>query len=61
MSKTSISNDNQQPTRDELLESNRRLQASLKRCETLVADCKDKLADAYGLSRPGDEQDARLP
>jgi hypothetical protein len=53
-----LSNDNQAPTREELLESNRRLQISLKRCETLVADCKDKLADAYGLVRPEDELDA---
>ena len=61
MSMKSLSNDNQPPSRDELLESNRRLQASLKRCETLVADCKDKLADAYGLSRPDDEQEAGRP
>ncbi len=59
MLKPELSNDNHAPSRDELLASNRRLQASLKRCETLVADCKDKLADAYGLSRPDGERDAR--
>ena len=61
MSKTT-SNDNQMLTRAELLASNRALSASLKRCENLVADCKDKLAEAYGLTRPDDDdKDARLP
>ena len=61
MSRNLLSNDNQAPTRAELLESNRKLQASLKRCETLVADCKDKLADAYGLTPPDDDQEASRP
>jgi len=47
-----LSNDNQLPTKAELETSNRELRASLKRCEDLVADCKDKLATAYGLTRP---------
>lgn len=54
-------NDNQALSREELIESNRKLKASLKRCETLVADCKDKLSDAYGLTRPDEEQEARRP
>jgi len=47
-----LSNDNQLPTHAELETSNRELRASLRRCEDLVADCKDKLAVAYGLSPP---------
>lgn len=61
MSNIKLSNDNQIPTRAELLESNRKLQASLKRCEALVADCKDKLVDAYGLTRPDEDRDAQRP
>lgn len=45
-------NDNQVPTYAELETSNRELRASLRRCENLVADCKDKLAAAYGLASP---------
>jgi len=52
MANTSSSNDNQLPTRAELAASNRELKASLKRCEDLVSDCKDKLVTAYGLSLP---------
>ncbi len=47
------SNDNHMPTRGELEASNRQLKESLRRCEEIVSDCKDKLVDAYGLSRPG--------
>jgi hypothetical protein len=50
--KTGTSNDNQLHTRAELEASNRELRASLKRCEALVSDCKDKLALMYGLKRP---------
>lgn len=46
------SNDNQLPSRAELETSNRELKASLKRCEELVSDCKDKLVSAYGLALP---------
>jgi cellobiose-specific phosphotransferase system component IIA len=41
------SNDDQLPTRAELESANRELQASLKKCEALVADCRDKLAAAH--------------
>ncbi len=37
-------NDDRLPTRDELEAANRELNASLKKCEALVADCRDKLA-----------------
>ena len=47
-----LSNDNRLPTRAELEASNRELRASLKRCEDLVSDCKDKLVTAYGLTLP---------
>lgn len=47
-----LSNDNQVLTHAELETSNRELRASLRRCEDLVADCKDKLAAAYGLTPP---------
>ena len=50
--KSVSSNDNQLATRAELEASNRELRSSLKRCEELVSDCKDKLLQAYGLSRP---------
>ena len=46
------SNDNQLPTRAELNAANRELKASLKRCEALVSDCKDKLVEAHGLTLP---------
>jgi hypothetical protein len=49
---TCTSNDNQLHTRAELEASNRELRASLKRCEDLVSDCKDKLALMYGLELP---------
>ena len=45
-------NDNQRPSNAELEASNRELRASLKRCEDLVADCKDKLVAAHGLTLP---------
>jgi hypothetical protein len=51
------SNDNQRLTRAELERSNRELRASLEKCEQLVSDCKDKLAAAYGLSRPPTTKD----
>jgi hypothetical protein len=52
MTKTSVSsNDNQLATRAELEASNRELRASLKKCEDLVSDCKDKV-QAYGLDPP---------
>jgi cellobiose-specific phosphotransferase system component IIA len=41
------SNDDQLPTRAELEAANRELKASLKKCEALVADCRDKLAAAH--------------
>lgn len=47
-----LSNDNQLLTRAELEASNRELRASLKRCEDMVSDCKDKLVAAYGLVLP---------
>jgi hypothetical protein len=47
-----LSNDNQRPTRAELEAANRELRASLKRCEALVSDCRDKLVEAHGLSQP---------
>jgi hypothetical protein len=50
--KSAFSNDNQLATRAELEASNRELRASLKRCEDLVSDCKDKLLQAYGLIQP---------
>ena len=37
-------NDDQLPMRAELEAANRELKASLKKCEALVADCRDKLA-----------------
>ena len=48
----SLLNDNQLPTRAELEASNRELKASLKQCEELLSDCKDKLVAAYGLTVP---------
>jgi hypothetical protein len=45
-------NDNQCPTRAELEATNRDLRDSLKKCEELVADCKDKLVVAHGLTLP---------
>ena len=45
-------NDNELPTRAELEASNRELRENLKRCEDLIADCKDKLVSAYGLTLP---------
>ena len=51
MARKSISsNDNELATRAELEASNRQLRASLKRCEDLVSDCKDKLMQVYGLT-----------
>lgn len=50
--KSVLSNDNQLATRAELEASNRELRASLKRCEDLVSDCRDKLLQAYGLTQP---------
>jgi len=51
MTKKSVSsNDNQLATRAELEASNRELRASLRKCEDLVSDCKDKLLQAYGLT-----------
>ena len=47
-----VANDNQRPSHAELEASNRELRASLKRCEDLVADCKDKLVAAHGLTLP---------
>ena len=52
MAESLSSNDDQIPTRAELETSNRELKASLKRCEDLVSDCKDKLVTAYGLAVP---------
>ena len=53
MARNSVSsNDNRPPTRAELEASNRELRASLKKCEDLVSDCKDKLLQAYGLAHP---------
>jgi hypothetical protein len=53
MARKSVSlNDNQRATRAELEASNRELRASLKRCEDLVAECKDKIMEAYGLEPP---------
>ncbi len=40
------SNDDQ-PTRAELEAANRELKASLKKCEALVADCRDNLVAAH--------------
>ena len=55
MAKESISsNDNELATRAELEASNCQLRASLKRCEDLVSDCKDKLMQAYGLDQPAE-------
>jgi HPt (histidine-containing phosphotransfer) domain-containing protein len=51
-------NDNQLPTRAELETSNRQLRASLKQCEELLADCKDKLIVAYGLTVPDNTAEA---
>ena len=50
--KSHLSNDNHVLTHAELQTSNRELRASLRRCEDLVADCKDKLAAAYGIAPP---------
>jgi hypothetical protein len=50
--KSVSSNDNRPATRAELEASNQQLRASLKRCEDLVSDCKDKLMQAYGLDPP---------
>ena len=52
MTCNSSTNDNQLPTRAELESSNRELKASLKQCEELLSDCKDKLVAAYGLTLP---------
>ena len=54
MAETTSSNDNQLPTRAELETSNRELRASLKQCEELLGDCRDKLVAAYGLTLPDD-------
>ena len=54
-----LSNDNELPTRAELEAENRRLRASLAKCEGLVSDCRDKLMHAYGLDPPAaDEKEA---
>ena len=50
--KNRTSNDNHRHTRAQLEAANRDLRASLKQCEDLVSDCKDKLVAAYGLAVP---------
>ena len=49
---TALSNDNEQQSRAELEATNRELRASLRKCEELVSDCKDKLVAAHGLTLP---------
>lgn len=39
-----MSNDNEPASVAELKQANRELSESLKRCQTLVAECRDKLA-----------------
>lgn len=39
-----VSNDNEHQTVAELNEANRELRESLKRCQVLVAECREKLA-----------------
>lgn len=39
-------NDNQPETRTELEASNRALRMSLKKCEALIAECREKLQEA---------------
>jgi hypothetical protein len=56
---TLISNDNDPPSRAELQAANRELKASLKRCEELVDDCRDRLVAAHGLTLPNQEREDR--
>lgn len=53
-------NDNQMPSRTELEAANRDLRASLKACEELVSDCREKLAAAYGLVRPPESEASQV-
>ena len=55
-SEAANSNDNQPPSRAELEAANRELKASLKRCEELVADCRDRLVAVDGLKLPQGER-----
>jgi hypothetical protein len=49
-----VPNDNKLSTPTELQTYKRELTASLKRCEKLISDCKDKLVDANAPVQPED-------
>ncbi len=54
-----MSNDNQPETRAELEAANRELRTSLKKCEALVQECRERLVAAHTRLRSPDDDLSR--